>query len=122
MATSVADAVPVNTNGIKTLLVNGWSTFFIIGPRNLPRSPTYCTILETWVFGNFILADEFLAKALRRYMIWLVSNILCANIAFSLLQSAIIFDDSLSSLIFVVEFNPLVVSLITTLLYWIILY
>ena len=43
---SVADAAVVNPNGIKTLLANGLSTFFLkgnpvfsIGPNILPRNP-----------------------------------------------------------------------------------
>ena len=42
---SAADAAAVNPNGIKTLLANGFITFFINGnpvfnngPRNLPRN------------------------------------------------------------------------------------
>ena len=46
IAVSVADAAVVNPNGIKSLLANGLSTFFIkgnpafsIGPNILPRNP-----------------------------------------------------------------------------------
>ena len=46
MKTIVADAEVVNPNGIKTLLANGLSTFFLkgnpvfsIGPNILPRNP-----------------------------------------------------------------------------------
>ena len=49
---SIADADAVNLNGIKTLLANGLSTFFISGkpvfnngPRSLPRNPPYFTVL-----------------------------------------------------------------------------
>ena len=36
---SAADAAAVNPKGIKTPLANGLITFFINGPRNLPRNP-----------------------------------------------------------------------------------
>ena len=71
IAASVADVAAVNPNGIKTLLANGLSTFFIKenpvfsnGPKCLPK------ILVIVLFyaidcDNFILADEPFAKALR---------------------------------------------------------
>ena len=50
---SAADAVAVNSKGIKTLLANGLITFFINGnlvfsngPRRLPKNPGDCTILD----------------------------------------------------------------------------
>ena len=62
IAASVADSAAVNPNSIKTLLVNGLSTFYIKGnqdfsngPKNLPKNPPDCTILWDWVFDNFIL-------------------------------------------------------------------
>ena len=68
----VADAAPVNPSGIKTLLANGLSTFFVKGkpafsnsPKSLPRSPLDYPILCKWVFGNFILADELFAKPIQ---------------------------------------------------------
>ena len=39
IAASVADAVAVNPNGIKTLLVNGLSAFFIKGNPNFSNDP-----------------------------------------------------------------------------------
>ena len=49
------------------LLANGLSTFFIKvksifndGSRSLPRKPPDCTILENWVFENFMLDEEVL--------------------------------------------------------------
>ena len=49
---SIAAAAVVNPNGIKTLLANGFSTFFIQGkavfsngPRSLPKNPPNCPIL-----------------------------------------------------------------------------
>ena len=57
IAASVAAAAAVNPNGIKTLLANGCSTFFIKGkqvfsngPRSLPRNPP----------DYHILCNEFL--------------------------------------------------------------
>ena len=70
IATSTADAV--NPNVIKTLLANGLSAFpikgspcFSNGPKGQPKNPHDFPILCNWVFDNFILADELLAKALR---------------------------------------------------------
>ena len=59
---TAADAAAVNPNGIKTLLANGLSAFFIKGklflsnsPRSLPRNSANRTILDGWVFDYFIL-------------------------------------------------------------------
>ena len=48
IAVSVTDATAVNTNGIKTLLTNSWTTFFIKsklvfgnGPRSLPKKNSW---------------------------------------------------------------------------------
>lgn len=38
--------------------ING-KAVFSYGPKNLPRNPSDCSILDSWVNGNFILADEF---------------------------------------------------------------
>ena len=74
IASSVADAVAVNPNGIKTLLANGFSTFFIKvnhifsnGHNSLPKYFLDCRILYNRVFGNFILPEELFAKALRSF-------------------------------------------------------
>ena len=52
MAASVAYAVTINPNGIKTFLANGFSTFpikgnpfFSNGSKGLPKNPPDCTIL-----------------------------------------------------------------------------
>ena len=52
IAASVADAASGNPNGIKTLLANSLSTFFIKDNpvfsndvKNLPKKPPNCTIL-----------------------------------------------------------------------------
>ena len=69
---SVASAAAVNPNGIKTLLANGFSTFFIKGkpvfdndPKILPKIAPGCPILYNWLFDNSILTDELFAKALQ---------------------------------------------------------
>ena len=66
---SADDAVDVNPNGKKELLADGLNTFmkpvFSNGPRNLPKNHPECTILDSCVFDNFILAYELLAKALQ---------------------------------------------------------
>ena len=61
IAAFVADADAVNSNGIKTLLADGFSIFFIKGkpvfsngPKILPKNPSACSILDSWVFENFI--------------------------------------------------------------------
>ena len=57
----------VNPNGTKRLLANGFSTFFIWnGPKSLPNNPRDWAILDKWIFNNFRLADELLAKALMK--------------------------------------------------------
>ena len=50
---SAADAPAVNPNGVKILLANDLITFFINGhpvfnngPRNLPKDPPNCIILD----------------------------------------------------------------------------
>ena len=56
-AASVADAIAVYPNDLKTLLANGWSTFpikgnpvFSTGTKSLPKNLPDCTILCNWVF------------------------------------------------------------------------
>ena len=64
IAASVADTAAVNSNGIKTVLSNGTSIFFIKsnqvfcnGPKILPENPPGYPILCNWVFDNLILPD-----------------------------------------------------------------
>ena len=52
-------------NGVKTLLANGWSKFFINSkpvfsnaPRSLARNHPDCTILDSWDFDSLISADK----------------------------------------------------------------
>ena len=56
-------------------------TFFVKGkpvlrydPRSLPRNTPNCTILDSWILDNFILADELFGKAL-----WSLETCLCVN-------------------------------------------
>ena len=89
---SAADTVAVNPNGIKTLLTNALSLFFIKsetvfsdGPKSLTRNPPDCPILFYWFFDNYILADELFAKNLRSVETWvLVNNNLWGNLYLSL--------------------------------------
>ena len=71
---TAADAAAFNSNGIKTLLANGWNTFFINAKstfiknsRGLPWNPPGSIILNIWVFDNFVLTDRLFAKALQRF-------------------------------------------------------
>ena len=57
-------AADVDSNRIKTLLANGFTTFFIKdnpvlsnGLKSLPENPPDCPNLYNWVFDNFILAE-----------------------------------------------------------------
>ena len=66
---SVADSATANPKGIKILLANALSTFFIKdkpgfcnGHKSLPKNLPSCPILDKWVFDNFILSDEAFAK------------------------------------------------------------
>ena len=105
------DAAALYLNGIKTLVANGLSTFFIkgkpafsAGPRSLTRNPADCTILDSWVFNNFILGNELFAKGLWNLSI---SDNLYEKLVSSL-ESPITFDDSFSS------------TLLPMLFYWVV--
>ena len=53
--------------------------------NNSKKYSSVCNILESWVFDNFILADEPFAKALRIFEnCMLVNNNLCGKLASSL--------------------------------------
>ena len=57
----------------------------------LPKNPPDCIILDNWVFGNLIAADELFAKDLQKFETYvLVNNNWCGKLA-SLLP--IIFDN-----------------------------
>ena len=84
-------AVAANSNGIKSLLANGLSTFFMKGKPNFSNGPkslhkNLCDyrILCNWVSDNLILADE-LAKDLQRLKTCvLVNKNLCGSLLSSL--------------------------------------
>ena len=117
VAASIADAVDVNPNGIKTLLANGLSTFFMKdnpvfsdGPKNIPKNLPNCFFLCNWVFYNFILAKELFAKALRILEIFvLVNKNLCGKLFLSS-ESPTTFDESFRVTLvpfFIPDFNLL---------------
>ena len=100
IAASITDAA-CNLNGFKTLLANGFNTFFIkgnpvfsYGLKSLPKNPPDCPILWNWVFDDFILADEPLAKALRRFETSVLVNSNLWGRLFLLLESQKIFDEN----------------------------
>ena len=113
IAAFIADSIAVNTNGIKTILADGWSTFFngksvlSNSPKILPRSPLcYFRILS---ICKFILADEFFAKALQTFAACLLNHPLYGKLV-SPLELPIIFDGNLRItpvLFFVADFNLL---------------
>ena len=86
---------------MKTLLPNGLSTFFINGEptfinglRKLRRKLPDCTILDSWVFDDLILADKLFAKVLRGFETYLsVIRNLCWKLVSSL-ESPNVFDES----------------------------
>ena len=100
IAASNADAAAFNPNGIKTLLVNDLSTFFIKdkplfsnGSKRLPINPPNYPILCKWVFSSFILAEKLSAKALRSFKTRVVvNNNLCRKLFLSL-ESSTTFDE-----------------------------
>ena len=83
---------------MKTVLVNGFSTFFIkgkltfrYGPKLLPKNPPDCPVFR--VFDNFILADELFTKVLQSLKTCvLVNNNLCTKL-YSSLDLSITFDE-----------------------------
>ena len=99
IAASVANAAAFNSNHIKILLANGLSTFFIKsklllynGLESLPKNPPDCPSFCSWVFDNFILADELFANALWIFETCvLVNNNLCSKLVSSL-ESPTTFD------------------------------
>ena len=135
IASSASDAVVVNPNVIKTLLVNGLSTFpikgkpsFSNGPKSLPKNPPDCSILWKWVFDKFTLANELFVKAWRSLESYVIINNDLFGEFFSSLDSSTIFDKSLkvtSVPIFITGFNLLTCKLgnfTFKVLHWVILY
>ena len=104
-AASVADAAALNLNVIKTPLANGWSTFpikdnsvlvlkFSNGSKSIPKNPLDCRILCKKVFDNSILAEEWLAKALRSFETCVLVNGNPWGNLFSSLESPTTFNES----------------------------
>ena len=102
----VADTAAVNPNGIKTLLANGVSTFFIKGksvfgngPESLSRNPSNCII-----FYNLMLTNTKILTFLWNMSI-IVSNDLCGK---SVSESSIMFYYNHKVILvwfFIVDFN-----------------
>ena len=66
----------------------------VLVPLHEIKSQVNFTILDNWVFGNFILAVEPFSKTLRIFEIYvLVNNDLCEKLA-SLLESPTKFDET----------------------------
>ena len=60
---------------------NPGNSEFSNGPRSLPKNSPDFPILCNWVFDNFILAEELLAKALKSLETCvLVNNKLCGKL------------------------------------------
>ena len=117
IAASVSDATAVNSNGIKTLLANGSSTFpikgnpdFSNGPKTQTKYPPHCLILCNWVFDDFILPDEPFPKDLQSFGTYvLVNNNLWGKLFWSL-ESPSTVDEIFkvtSVLFFILGFNLL---------------
>ena len=78
--------------GLSTFPIKG-NPVFSNGPKSLPTNPPDCPIICNWVFYNFILAEELIAKALRSLETFvLVNNSLWGKL-FSSLESPIKFDE-----------------------------
>ena len=110
-----SDTAGVTPNGVKRLLANCLSTFFIKDnpafsnvPKSLPKNCPDCPILCNGVFDSFILSEEYFVKALASFETFvLVNNNLCRKL-FSSLESPTIFDESVkltSVPYFISDFN-----------------
>ena len=70
---SAANATAVKPSGIKIHSTNNLCTYFINGKpnfvniQNLPRNPLDCSVLESSVFDNFVVANKLFAKALQSF-------------------------------------------------------
>ena len=108
-------------NGLNTFVIKGKSGF-INGLKSLHKSLPDCPILYNWVFDNFLLAEELLAKALQSLKTCiLVNNNLCRK-SFSPLES----DEIVQvTSFFIPDFNLLSCELDSfkfKVVYWVILY
>ena len=81
-------------------MANGFSTIFIKdkpvftnGSKSIPRNPPYLAILFSWVFDNFILADELFAKTLGRVETFVLANNNLCVFLYSLLELPITFHE-----------------------------
>ena len=132
---SVADAAAVNSNGIKTLLANGLSTFpikdkpiFSNGPKSEPENFPNDIILCKCVFDNSILADYPISKAIQSFETWVLLNNNLWEKLFSSLESPTTFDENfrvISLPFFMPNFNLLSCDLDNStfkVLYWVVLY
>ena len=96
--------------------------------KSLTENPPDCPMFCSWVFDNFILADELFAKALWGLKTCvLLNNNLCGRL-FSSLESPTTFDENCkvtSVQICIPDFNLLIYDLDNftfKILYWLILY
>ena len=102
---SVAYAAASNPNGIKTLLVNDFSTIFINGKLifnngwwSLPRNSPDYIVLDRLVFDSFISIDKPFQKTLRRFVTCLLVNNNSYGKSVSLSELPIPSNDSLKLL------------------------
>ena len=88
---SAADAAAVNHKLTKMVLANGFSTFFIKDKKvfsncswSHSRYPANCTIFDSSVLDNFVLADYLFEKSLRSLKFCpSVNNKLCGKLVAS---------------------------------------
>ena len=74
-------------------LVTKYKPVFGKSPITIPRNPLNYTILDSYVFKSFILADEPFVKALRVLATCaLIKNNLCGTLVSSL-DSLVTFDE-----------------------------
>ena len=67
-------------NGLSTCFINS-KRVFTNGPGSLPINSPSGALLDIWIFGNVILADEAFAKALKTLKTCvLVTNNLCGKL------------------------------------------
>ena len=82
-------------------LTSGLSTFYWRqtrnGPSSLPKNPPDCPILCIWTFGNFILADELLARALQSLGTCVLANNNLSGKLVSPLELPITFDENIKA-------------------------
>ena len=67
--------------------------FLVIAQKVYPRNPSNCTILDRWVFENFVLADEPFAKTLQIHETCVLANNNWCEKLISSLESPTSFDE-----------------------------